>query len=165
MLRLSNGAHDKILSFETLSQSRSFPDPLVKGNEDSGDETVPITIVIAHTFCATIRRNYPCLPYTSGLTEQLTRLLRNHEKIIRVANKPFKTLQQEFPSPKYRQPSDLQCDVVYKIPCKNCSWNDIGETGTCFQTRKKEHQRNLKNYTKGSNVANHAWLNNHSIDF
>ena len=40
-----------------------------------------------------------CLPYISGLTEPLTRLLRNHE--IRVANKPFKTLQQEFPSPKY----------------------------------------------------------------
>ena len=35
----------------------------------------------------------------------------------------------------------------------------------CFQTRKKEHQRNLKNYAKGSNVANHAWQNNHSIDF
>ena len=31
--------------------------------------------------------------------------------------------------------------------------------------RRKEHQRNLKNYIKGSNVANHAWQNNHSIDF
>ena len=30
---------------------------------------------------------------------------------------------------------------------------------------KKEHQRNLKNYTKGSNVANHAWQNNHFINF
>ena len=106
---------------------------------------------------------YACLPYISGLTEPLTRLLRNHE--IRVVNKPFKTLQQQFPSPKYRQPSDFQCDVVYKIPCKDCSWNYIEETGRCFQTRKKEHQRNLKNYSKGSNVANHAWLNNHSIDF
>ena len=52
-----------------------------------------------------------------------------------------------------------------KIPCKDCSWNYIGETGRCFQTRKKEHQRNSKNYSKGSNVANHAWKNNHSIDF
>ena len=30
---------------------------------------------------------------------------------------------------------------------------------------KKEHQQNLKNYTKGSNVANHVWQNNHFIDF
>ena len=108
-------------------------------------------------------QGFACFSYISGLTEPLTRLLRNSE--IRVVNKPFKTLQQEFPSPKFRQPPDLQCNVVYKILCKDCPWNYIGETGRCFQTRKKEHQRNLKNYTKGSNVANHAWQNNHSIDF
>ena len=60
---------------------------------------------------------------------------------------------------------DQQCNVVYKIPCKDCPWNYIGETGRSFRTRKKEHLRNLKNYIKGSNVANHAWHNNHSIDF
>ena len=103
------------------------------------------------------------VPYISGLTEPLTRLLRKND--IRVVNKPLKTLQQEFPSPKFRQPSDLQCNVVYKIPCKDCSWNYIGETGRCFQTRKKEHKRNLKNFSSGSNVANHAWKNNHCIDF
>ena len=108
-------------------------------------------------------KGFACLPYISGLTEPLTRLLRKNE--IRVVNKPFKTLQQEFPSPKFRQPSHLQSNVVYKIPCKDCPWNYIGETGRCFQTRKKEHQRNFKNYAKGSNVANHAWQNNHSIDF
>ena len=37
--------------------------------------------------------------------------------------------------------------------------------GRCFKTRRKEHQRNLKNYAKGSNVANDAWQKNHSIDF
>ena len=41
----------------------------------------------------------------------------------------------------------------------------VGETGRCFKTRRKEHQRNLKNYTSGSNIANHAWENNHAIDF
>ena len=35
----------------------------------------------------------------------------------------------------------------------------------CQETRRKEHQRNFKNYTRGSNIANHAWQNNHSIDF
>ena len=71
--------------------------------------------------------------------------------------------QQEFVSTKTRQPSDLQCNAVYKIPCKDCPWNYIGETERCFKTRRKEHQRNLKNYAKGPNVANHAWQNNHSI--
>ena len=83
-------------------------------------------------------KGFACLPYISGLTEPLTRLLRKNE--IRTVNKPFKTLQQEFPSPKFRQPSDLQSNVVYKIPCKDCPWNYIGETGRCFQTRKKAKQ-------------------------
>ena len=33
-------------------------------------------------------RGFACLPYISGLTEPLTRLLRNNE--IRVVNKPLK---------------------------------------------------------------------------
>ena len=69
------------------------------------------------------------------------------------------------PSPKFRQPLDLQCNVVYKIPCSDCCWSYVGETGRCFKTQRKEHQRNLKNYTSGSNIANHAWENNHAIDF
>ena len=60
---------------------------------------------------------FACLPYISGLTEPLTRLLRKND--IRVASKPAKTLQQEFPSPKFRQP----LDVVYKIPCSDCGWS------------------------------------------
>lgn len=39
------------------------------------------------------------------------------------------------------------------------------KTSRCFQTRKKEHIRNLKICAKGSNIADHAWTNNHSIDF
>ena len=52
-----------------------------------------------------------------------------------------------------------------KIPWKDCPWNYIGLTARCFQTRKKEQQRNLKNYSNSSNVANHAWQNNHCINF
>ena len=106
-----------------------------------------------------------CLPYISGLTEPLTRLLRNDG--IRVVTKPRKTLQQEFPSPKFRSPIDSQTNVVYRIPCNHydCPWNYIGETGRCFLTRKKEYIRNVKNSSKGSNIANHPWLNNPSIDF
>ena len=84
------------------------------------------------------QKGFACLPYISSLPEPLMRLLCNNA--IRVVNKPLKTLQQEFLSPTFRQPSDLQCNVVYKIPCKDCPWNYIGETGGCFQTRRKEHQ-------------------------
>jgi len=41
----------------------------------------------------------------------------------------------------------------------------IGETSRAFNTRKKEHLRNTKTAAKGSRIANHAWSNNHAIDF
>jgi len=41
----------------------------------------------------------------------------------------------------------------------------VTQDGRCFKTRRKEHQRNLKNYARGLNIANHAWQNNHSINF
>ena len=64
-----------------------------------------------------------------------------------------------------RSSMESQTNVVYKIPCTNCSWCYIGETGRAFNTRKKEHLRNTKTAAKGSRIANHAWSNNHVIDF
>ena len=99
-------------------------------------------------------RGFATLPYIKGPTEPLARLLRCHD--ILVTNKPIKTLQQEFPAPKFRPEKEGQCNVVYKIRCGRCSWSYIGETGRSFNTRKKEHTRNVKMHTKVSNVANHA---------
>ena len=73
--------------------------------------------------------------------------------------------QQHFPIPKFRPAEDDQCNVIYKIPCASCPWSYIGETKRSFTTRRKEHMRNLKHCTKGSNVAKHAWTFNHDIDF
>ena len=53
----------------------------------------------------------------------------------------------------------------FKIPCKDCAWNYIGETGRSLKTRKAEHIRNVKKHNSGSNIAKHAWDNDHVIDF
>ena len=63
------------------------------------------------------------------------------------------TLQQQFPAPKFRPASDSQTNFVYKIPCADCSWYYIGETGRAFNTRRKEHIRNVKRAAKGSKNA------------
>ena len=111
----------------------------------------------------TNRRNFAVLPYIKGITEPLTRILKEHD--IQVTSRPVKTLQQHFPIPKFRPAEDDQCNVIYKIPCASCPWSYIGETKRSFTTRRKEHMRNLKHCTKGSNVAKHAWTFNHDIDF
>ena len=84
---------------------------------------------------------------------------------ISVINKPMNTLQQQFPAPKFRPAPDSQTNVVYKIPCANSSWCYIGETGRAFNTRRKEHIKNVKTAAKGSRIANHAWSHDHPIDF
>ena len=38
-------------------------------------------------------------------------------------------------------------------------------SGRAFNTRKKEHLRNVKTAAKGSRIANHVWANSHAIDF
>ena len=107
------------------------------------------------------RNSFASLPYIKGVTEPLIRVLKKNEIIV--VNKPLRTLQQEFPIPKSRPP--LQPDIVYKIPCGNCSWSYIGETGRSFATRKKEHIRNVKTAAKDSRIANHPWSHDHVIDF
>ena len=106
---------------------------------------------------------YAVHPYINGISQPLTRLLQKYD--VRVVSKPFKTLQQEFPSPKSRPPIELQPNVIYKISCADCTWSYVGETGRCFETRKKKHMRNVESYARGSNIAKHAWSSNHSIDF
>ena len=44
-------------------------------------------------------------------------------------------------------------------------WSYIGETGRSFETRKKEHIRNVKLYKSASNIANHSWTYDHKINF
>ena len=107
--------------------------------------------------------SYAILPYIKGLTEPLKRLLKPHG--IRVSTKPLHTLEQSFPSIKDKPSPENQTNVVYKIDCADCSWSYIGETGRTFNTRRKEHKRNVQHNKIGSNIANHAWTNNHSIDF
>ena len=54
---------------------------------------------------------YVVLPYIRGLAEPLTRTLQKYD--ITVCNKPLKTLQHEFPSPKHRPTIEEQTNVVY----------------------------------------------------
>ena len=116
-------------------------------NKKAPSQTVPPPEELVSTFFRwadppDAYRGFACLPYIKGLTEPLMRLLRNKE--IRVVSKPFKTLQQEFPSPKFRQPMDLQTNVVHKIPCSDCSWNYIGDWQMLSNLEERTQKKSLK---------------------
>ena len=63
------------------------------------------------------RKSFASLPYIKGVTEPLIGVLKKHD--VTVVNKPFTTLQQQFPAPKFRPSMESQTNVVYKIPCTN----------------------------------------------
>ena len=110
----------------------------------------------------TNRRNFAVLPYIKGITEPLTRILKEHD--IQVTSRPVTELYNSI-SLSLSLDLPKQCNVIYKIPCASCPWSYIGETTRSFTTGRKEHMRNIKHCTKGSNVAKHAWTFNHVIDF
>jgi len=95
-------------------------------------------------------RGFATLPYIKGLTEPLTRLLRRHDVLVTNKN------SQPLNSVRKRKTNAL---LSTKFPAAHV------RGGRSFNTRKKEHTRNVKMHTKGSNVANHAWSKNHQIDF
>ena len=67
-------------------------------------------------------------------------------------------------APKFRPSLESQTNVVYKIPCADCSWRHIGETSRAFNVRKKEYLGNVKAAAKGSKIANYVWSNASVID-
>jgi hypothetical protein len=107
--------------------------------------------------------SYAVLPYINGSTEPLKRLLKRYG--IRTTTKPLRTLEQRFPSLKDRPLPEKQTNVVCKINCADCSWSYKGETGRALETRKKEHKRNVQQRKSGSNIAKHAWTQDHKINF
>ena len=80
---------------------------------------------------------YVTLPYIRGITDALRRILLKQN--IRVTTRPLNALQRMFPAPKHQVPPDQRTNVIYNIPCSDCPWSYVVETGRSFQTRKKEH--------------------------
>jgi hypothetical protein len=71
---------------------------------------------------------------------------------IKITTKPLRTLEQRFPPPKDRPLPEKQSNVVYTISCADCSSSYIGET-------------DVQQYKSGSNIAKHAWTQDHKINF
>ena len=112
---------------------------------------------ITKCFCVRSTDSKNVLTSCSGLGVVffLYSFMEKHD--IKVFSKPVTTLQQQFPSLKHRPTMEEQTNIIYKIPCKDCSWSYIGETGRSLKTRQLEHLGNVEHCKKGSNAAKHAW--------
>ena len=84
---------------------------------------------------------------------------------IRVAFRPFRTLRQELVHPKDPVPELRRKGVVYTIPCDQCPWCYVGQTGRSQEQRLGEHRRALrKGDVLASAVAEHVFTLGHQMD-
>ena len=81
------------------------------------------------------------LPNIPGVMPQFTRVAKQHG--FRVANNTDKKVRDLSTNAKTPLKEKNSC-VVYNIPCKCGKYSYTGETDRKFETRKKEHQDNVR---------------------
>ena len=91
------------------------------------------------------------------------------------------TLQNIVVHPKDTVKDEEKTELIYCVPCKNCSSSYIGETGRKFGLRIREHKKEVDSFTAGtqtrasraressvthkSAITDHAVEENHVIDW
>ena len=103
-----------------------------------------------------------CIPYIQGTTERIRNILTGYN--IRTSFCVSNTIRQYLSRPKDIIPLLSRSGVVYFIPCNDCHYTYIGETGCHLSTHLKQHQEAVKKcQTEKSAVAEHVRSNQHSI--
>ena len=90
---------------------------------------------------------------------------------MKTITKPGTKLGQILPSHKNEIPSNKRQGAIYQIPRKDCNMVYTGETKRSFETRKKEHIRDIRNaQSKPANIKDnitalckHAFNLHHDI--
>ena len=105
------------------------------------------------------KESYGVIPYLPGLSEKVRRAFRKAGSDVRY--RPPNSLRGIL---SRKKPANIQrLGMVYRIPCKDCSWSYVGETGRTLTERKKEHMRCVRNFNQNSEIAKHAWDRGHQI--
>ena len=80
--------------------------------------------------------------------------------------KSHRTLKQMLVNPKDSIPIQHRVGIVYRVSCKDCPKGYIGQSGHTLECRMKEHKRAVeRGNTDMSAIAQHAWRNNHRVDW
>jgi len=118
------------------------------------------------------------VPYVKGLSEAFAKILKSHG--IATANRTHRTLRNFVVHPKDKVRNEEKTELIYRVPCNNCSSSYFGETGRKFGLMIKEHKKEVDSFTAGtqtqaskaressvthkSDITDHAVEENHVID-
>ena len=76
-----------------------------------------------------------------------------------------KHLQGVLVRVKQAKPDRKKKGVVYEVPCKECPWVYIGETGRTLEKWSSEQKTAMKKHDPKNGIAVHAWANQHKVDW
>ena len=103
------------------------------------------------------------LPYVAGISERIRKVCRDFN--IRTVFKSRPTLRSLLTKVKDPLPTTKQSNVVYDVPC-TCGKVYIGETKCRLETCLNEHRDACTRFlTDKSAIAEHAWANDHPINW
>ena len=90
------------------------------------------------------------------------------EHNVSTAMKPINKIRSAVVQPKDKIPKEKQNELIYRIPCKNCDFVYIGETGRSLEKRLAEHKDNVnkntkQQYTRATRKASQTEINKSAI--
>ena len=110
------------------------------------------------------------IPYYPHVNKQISSILQRHS--VSSACTSNKNLRDLLSSTKSRQPASQTSNVIYQIPCKDCSATYCGQTSRPLHKRIAEHERYTRpayshstDLQQSSAIAQHAHASGHEIDF
>ena len=110
------------------------------------------------------------IPYYPHVNKHISSILQRHS--VSSACTSNKNLRDLVTSTKSRQPALQTSNVIYQIPCKDCSATYCGQTSRPLHKRISEHERYTRpayshatDLQQSSALAQHAHASGHKIDF
>ena len=110
------------------------------------------------------------IPYYPHVNKQINSIFHHHS--VSSACTSNKNLRDLLSSTKSRQPALQTSNVIYQIPCKDCSATYCGQTSRPLHKRISEHKRYTRiafshatNLQQSSALAQHVHASGHQIDF
>jgi hypothetical protein len=103
---------------------------------------------------------YLTLPYINGLSQPLQTLFKKQN--ITVCHKACNLLSNCFSKLKSKTPKNKKSNVIYQIPCNDCSGLYIGQTSQYLENRLKGHKYDKKNTTA---LTKHELSKKHTFDY
>ena len=102
------------------------------------------------------------LPYIRHIAEPIQRVCR--QLGVKIVFRTPQTLRQQLVRVKTPRPELKMKNVIYEVPCQDCTSVYIRETGRCLQVRLTEHKAAVRRCDRKNGIATHTWDQDHRVN-